>query len=241
MLRRKIAALELLASNPGTTVAESESAQSAANRMRLELAKLVREAASQSASASSETSKAYRHEEVSEPEVPEAEATPRAGAARSRKPGGVSPAPRPVSIRSAPAWTWQVPTAGLVVLAGVAFWIQRSEEPAAVTSGSAAAAPVNAPAGLGAASAREVERNAILARIAQKGGNAAVAAALRACHMRDLLKEFQSTSGAVLRPGETPVDMRRRCGAFLTVRGLDDAICFPATDANPHPVCPIPE
>lgn len=131
--------------------------------------------------------------------------------------------------------------AGLVALAAVAFYMQRSEEPAEVASGDSAAARVNAPAGLGTASAREGERNAILARIAQKGGNAAVAEALRACHMRDLIKEFQSTSGAVLRAGETPVDVRRRCGAYLTVRGLDDAVCFPATDANPHPVCPIPE
>ena len=240
MLRRKIAALESLASNPGTTVAESESAQSAANRMRLELAKLVREAASQSASASNEASKAYRNEEFSEPEVSEAEATPREAAARSRGPHAAA-APRPISIRSAPAWTWQVPTAGLIVLAGVAFWIQRSAEPAAVASGDAPAARVNASAGIGAASAGEGDRSAVLARIAQKGGNAAVAEALRACRMRDLLKEFQRSSGAVLRPGETPVDLRRRCGAFLTVAGFDDAMCFPATDANPHPVCPIPE
>ena len=44
LLRRKIAALEVLASDPGSTVAESQSAQETANKLRLELSKLLREA-----------------------------------------------------------------------------------------------------------------------------------------------------------------------------------------------------
>ncbi|MET0411435.1 MAG: hypothetical protein ABW217_09055 [Polyangiaceae bacterium] len=43
VLRRKIAALETLAMDPGTSVPESESAQTTANKLRLELTKLVRD------------------------------------------------------------------------------------------------------------------------------------------------------------------------------------------------------
>jgi hypothetical protein len=45
VLRRKIAALETLAMDPGTSLPESESAQTTANKLRLELSRLVRDGA----------------------------------------------------------------------------------------------------------------------------------------------------------------------------------------------------
>lgn len=146
-------------------------------------------------------------------------------------------------MRSAPAWTWQIPSLGIIALVAASFWLLRSEPSAREPSAdSTASAAMSAPAAEGSAeSARERERNAILARIQKSGGSGAVAEAMRACRIRDLVKEFQSTSGALVRPGEEPVDVRRRCGAYLTVRGFDDAMCFPATTGNPHPICPIPE
>jgi hypothetical protein len=50
VLRRKIAALETLAMDPGTSVPESESAQTTANKLRLELTMLVRNGAPDDAS-----------------------------------------------------------------------------------------------------------------------------------------------------------------------------------------------
>jgi hypothetical protein len=147
-----------------------------------------------------------------------------------------------MSVRSAPAWTWQIPGLGIVVVIAVSFWLKRDErqEPLA-SSDERSTAAASAPVALGSAAARERERNAILARIERTEGSSAVAEAMRACRIRDLIKEFQATSGALVRAGEESVDVRRRCGAYLTVRGFDDAICFPATAGNPHPVCPVPE
>ncbi len=244
MLRRKITALESLASNPGTTAAESESAQSAANRMRLELARLVREAGSRPAAAngawaapgperSVDTAAAREAAPAREaPEPQETTPTPTRPSRRSR-----------ISVRSAPAWTWQIPGLGIVAVIAVFFWMkQREEGPEPLAKSDVpSAAGAGAPVPLGSEAARERERNAILARIEKTGGSSAVAEAMRACRIRDLVKEFQATSGAVVRAGEESVDVRRRCGAYLTVRGFDDAICFPATVGNPHPVCPVPE
>jgi hypothetical protein len=214
VLRRKITALESLASNPGTTVAESESAQSAANKLRLELAKLTREAASRGPR----------------------EITP--------SPPPSAPAPPPVAVKvksPLPAWTWQVPGLGILGLVGVSFWMraQESAAPAASSDSSLAAA---GPAPGAVSQTREAAAAAsILARIAETQGTVAAAEAVRACRMRDLVKEFQATSGGTPRAGEGDVDVRRRCGTYLSVRGFDDAACFPRTDGNAYPLCPVPE
>jgi hypothetical protein len=81
----------------------------------------------------------------------------------------------------------------------------------------------------------------ILASIAATQGAGAAAEAVRACRIRDLVKEFQRTAGGKLQANEDSVDVRRRCGAYLSVRGLDDAACFPVTESNPQPHCPLPE
>ena len=216
-MRRKIAALESLAENPGTTIAESEAAQQTANKMRLELSQLLRSGAGASGP------------EVVDPAVEEGFETDTPRSAPGAPEG--ADAGRPVDDANAPrrarrrrrspvetqrrTWLWSLPVVGVLAIAGAWFWNQPrgAAEPSA---GSPAAAPLGALRPLGAE-------------------------AMLACKTRDLVREFKSTSGGRLLPGEGEVDLRRRCSAYLNVRGVDDGMCFPASSQNRHPVCPLPD
>jgi hypothetical protein len=220
-LRRKIAALESLAENPGTTVAESEAAQHTANKMRLELSQLLRSGAG------------VNGPDVVDPAVDEGfeTDTPRSAPGAPADGADVDAAARPDEDANAPrrarrrrrspveterrTWLWSLPIVGVLAIAGAWFWKQPhgAAEPSA---GAAAAAPLGAPRPLGAD-------------------------AMLACKTRDLVREFKSTSGGRLLPGEGEVDLRRRCSAYLNVRGVDDGMCFPASSQNRHPVCPLPD
>ena len=114
------------------------------------------------------------------------------------------------------AWLWSLPVVGMLAIAGAWFWKQPHGALAELGAGSPAAAPLAAHKRLGAE-------------------------AMLACKTRELVREFKSTSGGKLLPGEGEVDLRRRCSAYLNVRGVDDGMCFPASNQNRHPVCPLPE
>lgn len=213
-LCKKIAALDSLASNFATTAAESESAQNAAQRLRLQLAQLV-----------------ATTEPVPSPEQPE---PPLQGSAP--QPGG-EPL-RAASPRAVRMWLWQLPGLALVGVLLVLFW-PRSNGSAA--SDNERQARVNQVEAAPERSERERAAAAILADIATTRGAAAAAEAQRACRIRDLVKEFQHSPGGVLRSSEDLVDVRRRCSAYLSVRGFDEEACFPPTEGKPRPQCPTAE
>jgi hypothetical protein len=135
-------------------------------------------------------------------------------------------------------WLWQLPGLALVGVLLVLFW-PRSKGPAASVGEPPArldhveAAPER--------SERERAAAAILADISRTRGAAAAAEAQRACRIRDLVKQFQNTPGGVLHSNEDSVDLRRRCGAYLSVRGFDEEACSPASDGKPRPQCPTAE
>ena len=218
-LRKKIAALESLASNPSTTSAESESAQGAANKLRLELSKRLREDS----------------KEKSEVPVPPAapEVDPKAAEAKPEP----DPRPRTMPPRR-PAAANQTAhgqvqfSARAPKSATVSPWIWLL---AAVVSAAAVALAMRVPV---ASQARTVASASDVPSAAAERDRGAAAAELRACETRRVFMEFQASAGASPRAGEEHVDVRRRCGTYLTVRGFDDAVCFPETADNPHPACP---
>jgi hypothetical protein len=61
---------------------------------------------------------------------------------------------------------------------------------------------------------------------------------VRACQTVRTMEAFHATPAGELQSGEGYTSLRLRCSEYLTSRGLDDGICFPADDDNPHPVCP---
>lgn len=128
VLRRKIAALETLAMDPGTSPPESESAQTTANKLRLELTKLVRDGAPDEISAIARST----------PPPPPPPIEPLNAAPSSTRVGNgdpwsatvhdTQPRPMPVFVKPpAPRWLrFAAPSLGLVALA-VACWIGLSE------------------------------------------------------------------------------------------------------------------
>jgi hypothetical protein len=212
-LCKKIAALDSLASNFATTAAESESAQKAAQRLRLQLAQLVA---------------------APEPD-PSSERPEPALQGSASVPGG-EPV-RAASPRATWMWLWQLSSLALLAVLLVLLWPRAH---GSAPSGSEPPARGNPLEAAGERSERERAAAAILA-ISRTRGAAAAAEAQRACRIRDLLREFQKTPGGVLHANEDSVDVRRRCGAYLSVRGFDEEACSPARDGNPRPQCPTGE
>lgn len=148
VLRRKISALETLAMDPGTSVPESESAQTTANKLRLELTKLVRDGAPDEVAALSRST----------PPPPPPPIEPLNAAPSSTRAGNGEPWPAtvhdtqprriPVWVKPAgPRWLrFAAPAFGLVALAA-ACWIGLSEQ---------APAPIAALQRSAAAPAREI-------------------------------------------------------------------------------------
>jgi hypothetical protein len=211
-LCKKIAALDSLATNSATTSAESESAQNAAQRLRLQLAQLI-----------------AATEPDPHPQRPEP-------ALQGSASGPDSEPLHPTTPR-ARRWLWQLPGVALACVLLVLFWPR----------GNGSAVPSNEPPMRGSVEAapegneRERATAAILADIARTRGAAAAAEAQRACRVRDLVKEFQNTPGGALHSNEDSVDVRRRCGAYLSVRGFDEEACFPPAEGKPRPQCPMTE
>jgi hypothetical protein len=211
-LCKKIAALDSLAANFATTAAESESAQNAAQKLRLRLAELV--AATESTASSGEA----------EP---------------SLQSSGADPDSEPVRAASAKAtriWLW-LPGLALVGVFLALFW-RRGDGFAATASEAPARGKVEA---VPERSGRERAAATIVADIARTQGVAAAAQAQRACRIRDLVKEFQNTPGGVLHSNEDSVDVRRRCGAYLSVRGFDEEACSPSAEGKLRLQCPTAE
>lgn len=110
VLRRKIAALEALAADPGTSAPESESAQTTANKLRLELARLLRSVAAQGEPVpnSSEVGDGFvgaRADDTpaSSHAAPASGASPGANAAASQGPPSTGSSPRAAAPPSARA------------------------------------------------------------------------------------------------------------------------------------------
>jgi hypothetical protein len=188
-LCKKIAALDSLAANGATTPAESESAQNAAQRLRLQLHQLIGAT----------------------------EATPSLGQPPEPSVQGSASGPDSEPLGAAPSgatrlWLWLLPGVALVGVLLVLFWPR----------GNGSAVSSNEPP-------------------PRTQGVAAAAEAQRACRIRDLVKEFQKTPGGTLHSNEDAVDVRRRCGAYLSVRGFDEEACFPSVDGKPFPECPTAE
>lgn len=257
VLQKKIGALESLAANASTTAAESESAQRTANKLRLELAKRLREGATQKAGQPASAPAASSVEKSEQPEArqsaerapesapsshPEAPLGPLVTRARRR---------RRKSPRAASTWLGRLALVASLGALAVSLAIpltglspESSSEPGAPAPRGgderAPAAPLQPPgAELETDRARAAER--MFSSIAREHGNKAAAESMRACEMRRLTREFEATAGAKALPGEGAVDVRRRCATYLKVRGVNHAMCFPPTDANPHPTCPLPE
>lgn len=133
VLRRKIAALETLAMDPGTSVPESESAQTTANKLRLELTMLVRNGAPD------DVAVLARSTPPPPPPIEPLNAAPpsvRAGSGMGNGNGepwdatvhDTQPRRMPVFVKPAgPRWLrFAAPAVGLVAL-GVACWLGLSE------------------------------------------------------------------------------------------------------------------
>jgi len=212
-LCKKIAALDSLATNIATTAAESDSAHRAADGLRRQLAQLV--AATESAPSSGQPEPALQ--------------------GSASRPDGEPR--RPASPRATRMWLWQLPGLALVGVLLVLFWPR----------GNGSAAPANEPPARGkVAAASELSERAraaaaILADIARTRGAAAAAEAQRACRIRDLVKEFQNSPAGAPHSNEDSVDVRRRCGAYLSVRGFDEEACFPSAEGKPRSQCPTME
>jgi len=215
-LAKKIAALDSLASNFATTAAESESAQNAAQRLRLQLAQLVAAA---------------------EPEPQLAQTEP---AQQRSASGSGGEALHGASPRATQMWLWPLPGLALVGVLLVLFWPRGNGSAPSISEPPAGVNPVqvNPVEAAPERSERERAAAAILADISKTRGAAAAAQVERACRIRDLVKEFQRTPGGVLHSNEDAVDVRRRCGAYLSVRGFDEEACFPASDGKPRVECP---
>jgi hypothetical protein len=145
VLRRKIAALETLAMDPGTSVPESESAQTTANKLRLELTKLVRDGVPDEVSAIARSTPP-----PPPPPIEPLNAAPPSTRSSNGEPWAATvhdtqPRRMPVFVKPpAPRWLrFAAPSVGLVALAA-ACWIGLSEPtppPAVAQQASVVAAP----------------------------------------------------------------------------------------------------
>jgi hypothetical protein len=134
VLRRKIAALETLAMDPGTSLPESESAQTTANKLRLELSRLVRDGATLIG-----TGPALDVALPSQPTSPEplrAEPPSTAGWSAADWPEverDTEPPPPPPVVHAGPRWLRYVAPGVALSALGVALVLSSLPEPGAAT------------------------------------------------------------------------------------------------------------